>query len=303
MRSTAMRSIAVRGTAMQSTFRVSALRSSFRGTRFWRQVFAFFVLLLLLGALHCARAAMTARPLEWQVDGQTFSGFLVYDDASERLRPGLVMAPDWMGVTPAAVDRAKALAGDRYVILVADYYGKGVRPKDSAEAARLAGQLRDGDRAALRARIRAAVATLRAQAGPAGHAPLDVNRIGAFGFCLGGTTVLELVRAGDKLAGVVTLHGDLTAGRRAVPGSVRTPVLILNGADDKSVTAETIAAFQHEMNAGGADWQFVDFSGTVHCFALPAAGSDPTSNCRYNPVSARRAYRMMDDFFDEVFKR
>jgi len=253
-----------------------------------------------LAALSCAHAAPVAQPLEWQVEGQTFSGYLVYDDADQRPRPGLVMAPDWMGVTPAAVDRAKALAGDRYVILVADYYGKGAQPKDSAEAGQLAGQLRSGDRAALRARIRAAVAALQGQAG---HAPLDAGKIGAFGYCLGGTTVLELMRAGDKLAGVVTFHGDLSANRRAAPGSAQTPVLILNGADDKSVTIEDIAAFQREMNAASADWQFVNFSGAVHCFALPGAGSDPASNCRYDPRAARRAYRMMDDFFGEVFGR
>lgn len=255
---------------------------------------------LLLAAWSCAHAAPTAQPLEWQAGRQTFSGYLVYDDADQHSRPGLVMAPDWMGVTPAAVERAKTLAGRRYVILVADYYGKDVRPKDNTQAAQLAAPLRDGDHAALRARIRAAVAALKAQAG---HVPLDVSKIGAFGFCLGGTTVLELVRAGDKLAGVVTLHGDLSANRRAAPNSAQTPVLILNGADDKSVTAEDIAAFQHEMNQAGADWQFVDFSGAVHCFALPAAGNDPASNCRYDPRAARRAYRMMNDFFDEVFGR
>ncbi|MDR0458713.1 MAG: dienelactone hydrolase family protein [Burkholderiaceae bacterium] len=267
-----------------------------------RQLFAasWAALALFFVVSSCAYAAPTAQPLEWQVDGQLFSGYLVYDAADKRLRPGLVMAPDWMGVTPAAVERAKALAGDRYVILVADYYGQGVRPKDSAQAAQLAAQLRDGDRAALRARIRAAVAALKAQAG---HAPLDASKIGAFGFCLGGTTVLELVRAGDKLAGVVTLHGDLSATGRAASGSIQTPVLVLNGADDKSVTAQNIADFQREMNQGGADWQFVDFSGAVHCFALPNAGNDPASNCRYNPRAARRAYRMMNDFFDEVFDR
>ncbi|MCL1961510.1 MAG: dienelactone hydrolase family protein [Desulfovibrionaceae bacterium] len=267
-------------------------------TRFLRPVLAAFT--SLLAALSCAHAAPVAQPLEWQVEGQSFHGYLVYDDASQQPRPGLVMAPDWMGVTRAAIDRAKALAGSRYVILVADYYGKGAQPKDSAEAGQLAKQLRGGDRAALRARIQAAVAALRGQAG---RAPVDAGKIGAFGFCLGGTTVLELARAGDKLAGIVTLHGDLSAGRRAAPGSAQTPLLILNGADDKSVTAQHIADFQQEMNAAGADWQLVDFSGAVHCFALPNVGADPASNCRYDERTARRAYRMMDGFFDEVFGR
>ena len=62
-----------------------------------------------------------------------------------------------------------------------------------------------------------------------------------------------------------------------------------------------VKAFEEEMDAAGADWQFVDFSGAVHCFAEPSAGSDPASNCRYDERAAKRGYRMMDGFFDEVF--
>jgi dienelactone hydrolase len=144
------------------------------------------------------------------------------------------------------------------------------------------------------------VAALKAQAG---RVPVDADKIGAFGFCLGGTTVLELARAGDKLAGIVTLHGDLSAGRRADRRTAGRAPRRVRGSADESVTADAVAAIQQEMNAAGADWQLVNFSGTVHCFALPNVGNDPASNCRYNPRSARRAYRMMDNFFDEVFGR
>ena len=72
--------------------------------------------------------------------------------------------PDWMGVTDAAVDRAREVAGDDYVVLVADVYGTGVRPKNAEEAGKLAGGLK-GDRPALRARVRKAVEVLKAQAG------------------------------------------------------------------------------------------------------------------------------------------
>ena len=41
-----------------------------------------------------------------------FSGYVVYDDAAKAKRPGLVMVPNWMGVTDDAVARAKAIAGD-----------------------------------------------------------------------------------------------------------------------------------------------------------------------------------------------
>ena len=246
-----------------------------------------------------AVAGMQVRPLEWTVGGERFSGYLVHDDATDARRPGLVMVPNWMGVTDDALERAKAVAGTEYVVLVADVYGKGRRPKDSAEAGKLAGSLRGEDRGPLRARMQAAVATLKAQAG---RAPLDPARIGAFGFCFGGSAVLELARTGAELAGVVSLHGGLAPGAKSsTSAAIPASVLVLNGADDKGVSDAQIAAFEQEMDAAKADWQFVDFSGAVHCFAEPSAGNDPASNCRYDERAATRAYRMMDGFFRERF--
>ncbi|MEL4892257.1 dienelactone hydrolase family protein [Xanthomonas protegens] len=244
-----------------------------------------------------AWAAMQAKPVEWRVGKDTFSGVLVYDDAEHDTRPGLVMVPNWRGVNDSAVEKAKRLAGDDYVVLVADVYGKGKRPANDAEAGQFAGALKK-DSATLRARALAAVAALKAQAG---KAPLDSARIGAVGFCFGGTTVLELVRAGAPLAGVVSLHGGLATAAPAAAGSAKAPVLVLNGADDKSVSREDIVAFEQEMNGAGADWQFVNFSGAVHCFAEADANSPP--GCQYNPRAAKRAYRMLEDFFEERFGR
>ncbi|KAB7770186.1 dienelactone hydrolase family protein [Xanthomonas maliensis] len=238
-------------------------------------------------------AAMQAKPVDWQVGKETYSGVLVYDDAKQEKRPGLVMVPNWRGVNASAVEKAKQLAGDDYVVLVADVYGKGKRPANDSEAGQFAGALKK-DPPTLRARALKAVDVLKAQAG---KAPLDAARIGAVGFCFGGTTVLELVRAGAPLDGVVSLHGGLSTPAPAAAGSAKAPVLVLNGADDKSVSGEDIAAFEQEMNRAGADWQFVNFSGAVHCFAEADANSPP--GCQYNPRAAKRAYRMLRDFFEE----
>ena len=100
----------------------------------------------LLLATAPAFAAMQAKPVEWKVGKERFSGYVVYDDASTAKRPGLVMVPNWMGVTADSVERAKAVAGKDYVVLVADVYGKGNRPKDAGEAGMLAGGLRGDDR-------------------------------------------------------------------------------------------------------------------------------------------------------------
>jgi dienelactone hydrolase len=244
---------------------------------------------------HAANAEIVQKPVDWTIGKDAFSGVLVYDATNTIPRPGLVMVPNWQGINPSAIEKAKRIAGDDYVVLVADVYGSKVRPKNDEEAGKVAEPLRN-DRPLLRARIEKAVAVLKAQAG---KAPVDATKIGALGFCFGGTTALELVRGGSELAGVVSLHGALATSLPAKDDAVRTPVLVLNGADDRGITDEDIAAFEKEMDAAGADWQFVNFSGAVHCFSEPDANNPP--GCVYDERAAKRAYEMMFDFFREQF--
>lgn len=253
----------------------------------------------LLASAAPAWATMQARPVEWTIGDQTFSGHVVYDDASAIVRPGIVMVPNWMGVTDAAVATAKSIAGHDHVVLVADVYGKDVRPKDADEArAQVAAAFADGG-TTLRKRVAEAVLALQAQAG---QVPVDARRIGAVGFCFGGTAVLELARTGAPLAGVASFHAGLRTHLPTGSNKVVAPILVLNGAADTAVTDADITAFGAEMDAAGADWTFVDFSGARHCFAEPEnADNPPDGNCLYEPRAATRAFRAMRDFFGEQF--
>lgn len=251
-------------------------------------------LLFVALAPFSALAAWQMQDVEWEFDGTTFAGVLVHDDAVKDVRPGIVMVPNWMGVTESAVERAKEVAGTRYVVLVADVYGKDMRPADAREAGAQVGRM-FADRPALRARAIKALDVLRENAA---GAPLDTGKLGAVGFCFGGSTVLELARSGVALAGVVSLHGGLSTGLPA-DAKPTASILVLNGAADAAVSAADIAGFQQEMDAVQADWQFVNYAGAVHCFAEEGANSPP--GCVYHPVAARRAFGAMRGFFDEVF--
>jgi len=250
--------------------------------------------LALFSLAAAAQAKPVAEPVSWEHGGTTFDGYLVYDGDKDERRPGLVMVPNWMGVTDAAVEKAKALADDDYVILLVDMYGRGLRPADAQEAGQAAGAVY-ADRVALRGRINTALGVLR---DAAGKTPLDASRIGGIGFCFGGAIVLELARSGADVAGVVSFHGNLETTMPAGEGDIGASVLVLNGAADSYVPQAQINAFQEEMAAAKADWVFVNFGGAVHCFAEADANSP---GCMYDPKSARRAYGMMEDFFDERF--
>ncbi|MCB1554901.1 MAG: dienelactone hydrolase family protein [Xanthomonadales bacterium] len=240
-----------------------------------------------------AQAAVQDRAVSWELDGTRFQGHILHPDSKTPL-PGLLMVPNWMGVNASALEKARKLAEGGYVVLLADVYGEGVRPKDTAEAAAAAHEAYS-DLVRLRARAQAALDRLLADEA----VPLDRERLAAVGFCFGGGTVLELGRAGADLDAIVTFHGALDTNLPAAPGAVKASLLVLNGADDSYVSAEHIAAFQGEMTAAGADWQFVNLAGAVHCFAEADAHAPP--GCVYHERSARRAYRMMSAHLAEAF--
>ena len=242
-------------------------------------------------------AAMQSKPVEWKIGDDTFSGVLVYNDVNAIKRPGLVMMPNWMGVSKMAIEEAKLIAGDDYVVLVADVYGKGNQPGNADQAKTLVGNVYADGGVSVRARADAALQALKQQVDTA---PLDASRIGAFGYCFGGGVALELARSGSDLAGVVSLHGDLETYLPAKDNKVLASILVLNGADDASVTDAHIAAFEKEMDAAGADWQFVDFSGAMHCFT-DRTKLTPAPNCAYDERTTKRAYEMLHDFFRERF--
>ena len=244
-----------------------------------------------------AQAAMVAKTLDYDVNGKKMQSVLVYDDAAKTARPGLVMTPDWKGMNDDQVALAKQIAGKDYVIFVADVYGADVRPK-SPEEAGAAAKNALSNRAELRTRINAALTQLKSQAGTA---PLDGKHWGAFGFCFGGTTSLDLARSGADVQGVVSFHGGLGTDDPALAKNIKAKVLALNGGDDKGLTTESVTAFEKEMRDASVDWQLVNFGGTVHCFMIPTAHGQDSPNCVYNEKSAKRGMQMMHNFFDEAF--
>jgi dienelactone hydrolase len=251
--------------------------------------------LLLISSV--SMAAPRADKISWAHGSKNFDGYLVWDDASKKARPGLLMVPNWYGITDSAVSKAKTIAGKDYVVLLVDMYGRGVRPKSPEEAGKAATGVY-ADPAELRGRITTALAQLKAAVK---KAPIDTNHIGAIGFCFGGAVALDLARSGADIDGVATFHGNLSSKMPATKaGDIKTAVLVMNGGDDKFVSAESITAFQKEMQDTKADWQFVNFGGAVHCFAEPdETGTVP--GCQYHEPSYKRSMKMMRNFFTERF--
>ena len=256
-----------------------------------RYLFALLFLSLWGGT---AQAALHTAVVEYRQGEALLEGYLAYDDGYVGRRPGILVVHEWWGINDFVRKRVDQLAGLGYVAFAADIYGKGVRTSNPKEAGELAGRFRK-DRQLLRARAAAGLDVLRQEP----HT--DPARLGAIGFCFGGTTVLELARSGADLGGTVSFHGGLDTPNPVDAVRIKGRVLALHGADDPIVSAADVAGFEKEMRSARVDWQLNIYGGAVHSFTNPDAGNDPAKGAAYNERAARRAWRAMEQFFRELF--
>lgn len=239
-------------------------------------------------------ASLKTQVIEYRDGDQVLEGYLAYDAAKVGKRPAVLVVPDWKGIGPNVQQRAKQLARLGYVAFVADIYGKGVRPDSSEAASAQAGKYKQ-DRALFRSRLLAGYRTMLESS------QSDAGRTAAIGYCFGGTGVLELARAGADLRGVVSFHGGLDSPTPADGKNIKGKVLILHGAEDPFVKPADIDALLAELRSAGVDWQMIIYSGAVHSFTNPDAGSDVSTGAAYNASADRRSWGAMRQFLDELF--
>jgi dienelactone hydrolase len=224
------------------------------------------------------------------------NGFLAYDETIRDKRPGVLVVHEAWGLGEHAMERAKMLAGMGYVAFAADMFGGRKQIGSMDEVMKVLGDLL-GSPPKVRARAGAALATLAAQP------QVDAKRLGAIGFCFGGSTVLELARGGSDLAGVVSFHGGLESQGPAASGAVKAKVLVCTGADDPMIPPTQVVAFEDEMRKAGADWQVISYGNTVHSFTNPTADGSVSPGILYNKSTDKRSWAAMTSFFAEAFAR
>ena len=243
-----------------------------------------------------AFAKIKTEVVEYKDGDAVLEGFLAYDDASDKPRPGVLVVQDWTGVGDYVKGRAQQLAELGYVAFCADIYGKGVHPTDPKECGALAGKFK-GDRPMLRSRVKAGLEQL------VKNPLVQKGKVAAIGYCFGGTTVLELGRSGADVQGIVSFHGGLSTPTPDDAKNIKAKVLVCHGADDPYVKPDEVAAFKDEMAKGAVNYKFVAYPGAVHSFSNPAAGSDNSKGAAYNAAADKESWAAMKAFFAEIFAK
>lgn len=239
---------------------------------------------------------MKVEAIDYAVSGLKCQGQLVHDESLRTHRPLLLMAPNWLGIIPSAIEVAKMLAGDRYIVFMADMYGAANKPTGKENPMEFLAPLMK-DAAETRKRIVAAFDTMvneteRRDLG-------DRRKRAAIGYCFGGANVLDLARAGADVAAVVSMHGSFATSMPAKRGEIKAAVLAVHGAADPIAPKAERDGLEAEMDAAGARWVMLNFGGVVHAFTDEHANQPGMA--QYSEPATRHGYTLAHNFIADAF--
>lgn len=247
---------------------------------------------LLVTAL-TSHAEVRSRDVVYHIDGEEFTGYLAWDDALGGPRPGVLVFPEWWGLSDYERTRARMLAALGYMALAVDMYGTGRHTADP-EQAKAWMQAVTTDVEWWRERALKALEVLRAE-------PLVADNVAAIGYCFGGGTVLQLAYSGADVEGVVSFHGSLPAPDEESLAAIEASILVLHGNADPFVADAMVDRLRETLEGSDVDWQLHIYGGVRHSFTNPAADERGMDALRYDATADDRSWAAMKTFFAEIF--
>lgn len=235
-----------------------------------------------------AAPAVTPPSDERPVDAET----LPYADVNETLvygyfafpsdmvepLPAMLLVHDWWGLDDDIRTAANRLAAAGYIVLAIDLYG-GATESEAAAARQRTIRVVEGA-ADVEENIRQALDFVDVAGAPS---------VGIVGWGFGGGFALNAAIAfPERIDATVIFYGQ-------VPGStdrlatLESPVLGLFGAEDRTVSPESVEAFAAATNRLGKPAEIESYAGIGHGFADP-------KRRQYDAAAAARAWERMLDF-------
>jgi dienelactone hydrolase len=233
------------------------------------------------------------RTIVYDGPGGPFEGVFAWDGAQTGPRPGILVIPNVLGQKEADNRKAEDLARLGYAAFACDVFGQGKRGQPGPDFARYMNEM-NADRALLRDRLAASLATMKAQD------EVDEGRTAAIGFCFGGKCVLDMARSGLDTLGGVSFHGVYDRPDYANVSPMPMKLLVCHGWDDPLGPPDAVVALGQELTEGKADWQIHAYGNAGHAFTDESRRDASISGVAYEERADRRSWSAMQDFLAEV---
>ena len=222
-----------------------------------------------------------AGPIEFQSDGDTLLGYLSRPTLPGP-HPGVLVVHENRGLLPHFPDVTRRLAREGYVALAVDMLS------------RHGGTDSFSDTNAMSSALRAIPTEQIVDDGNAGVRFLQdqsvlSNRVGAMGFCFGGSIVWLMAVGNPELRAAVPFYGSAPPLDQ-VP-NLQVSVLGIYAAEDSRINAG-VPGLEAALKAEGKDFKFVSYPGANHAF-FNDTGS------RYHPEAASSAWMETLEWFED----
>ncbi len=244
---------------------------------------------LFLGAAFCLLAALSAsapaqQPVTFPSGGSTGQGLLYHPHSAGR-HPALIVIHEWWGLTDWIKQEAAGYAARGYVVLAVDlYHGKVANDPDLAHELMRGLPQDQGVRD-----LTSAVAWLAARN------DVDPQRIGAVGWCMGGTFAMLLAVNAPTLKAVAVNYGALPTDKSSLE-QIHAAILGNFGGLDRGITPDSVRAFQAAMQSLGKPVDAKIYADAGHAF------ENPTNAGGYRPADAADALARVDRFFQQQLR-
>jgi carboxymethylenebutenolidase len=208
----------------------------------------------------------------------TVKGYLARPANASGKLPAVVVIHENRGLNPYIEDVTRRLALDGYMAFAPDALTPlGGYPGDEEKAVQLFSQL---DPVKRMEDLAAAADYLKAR-------PDSTGKIGAVGFCFGGTTVNAIATRMPDLAAAVPFYGGQPTAENAA--KIKAPLLIHYAANDERINAGW-PAYEAALKAAGVKYEMFMYPGTQH-------GFHNDSTPRYDEAAAKLAWSRTMAFF------
>ena len=211
-----------------------------------------------------------------------------------------------VGVNRLSKIQGRELAKLGYVAMAVDIYGNGKIADNPDSAGKFALPFYK-DPLKAKARLDAAIAKIKT------YSQVDTANIAAIGYCFGGSLLLNSVRLGDDLKGVVSFHGSPIGSFHGSPSGgaplkkelLKSKILVCHGGADLFVPQKDVDQFKRQMDSIGAAYTFKVYQGAAHAFTNPKAteiGKKFNLPIAYNGAADTASWKDMLIFFSGLFK-